>query len=131
MTYQEMMERVNANRTNSRPVPISRAWNYEEPYKMIIIESQESDDVHFNVTVAFKVENKIVERTFLFSKEGKASYFWEEFFSSAFPNVEETTWDQIYGRPFAAKIIKNGAYDNLKVLSGYKGEFPEEPEGLA
>ena len=39
-------------------------------------------------------------------------------------------WEDVFGRPFVAKIVKNDRYENIKVISGYMGDFPEVPEGL-
>lgn len=130
MTYQELMARVNANKSNMGNIPVSRAWNYNEPYKAIIMECTEKEGSQIEVTIAFKAGANIVEKTFLFYTEGKAAHFWNEFIDNAFPEADELTWDQVLGRPFVVEIIKNDRFDNLRVLSGYLGEYPDEVEGL-
>ena len=130
MTYQEMMERMKVNKSNMGSIPVSRVWNYNEPYKVIIIDFVEKEDGQVDVTIAFKTGGKIVEKTFLFHTEGKAAHFWNEFIDSAFPEVGDRTWDEVLGRPFSAEIVKNEKFENLHILSGYKGDYPDEVEGL-
>ena len=130
MTYKEMMEKVKANKSNMASVPVSRVWNYKEPYKVIVIDFVEQEDSQVAVTVAFKVGGKIIEKTFQFTTEGKASFYWNEFVDAAFPEAGDRTWDEVLGRPFSAEIVKNDKFDNLRVLSGYKGDYPEDVEGL-
>ena len=130
MTYKEMMEKVKANKSNMASVPVSRAWNYKEPYKVIVINIVEQEDSQVAVTVAFKVGGKIIEKTFTFTTEGKASFYWNEFIDNAFPEAGDRTWDEVLGRPFSAEIVKNDKFENLHVLSGYKGDYPDEVEGL-
>lgn len=130
MTYQEMMARVKANKSNMTSIPVSRAWNYKEPYKVIVIDLVKKEDSQVDVIIAFKVGDKIVEKTFLFNTEGKAAHFWNEFIDNAFPEAGDRTWDEVLGRPFSAEIVKNDKYENLHVLSGYKGDYPDEVEGL-
>lgn len=130
MTYKEMMERVKANRSNVPNIPVSRVWNYKEPYKAIVIDFVEQEESQVDVTIAFKAGGKIVEKTFQFHTEGKAAHFWNEFIDSAFPEVGDRTWNQVLGRPFSAEIVKNEKFENLHILSGYKGDYPDEVEGL-
>lgn len=130
MTYQEMMAKVKANKSNMTSIPVSRAWNYGEPYKAIVIELVEKEDSQVDVTIAFKAGGKIIEKTFQFTTEGKASFYWNEFVDAAFPEAGDRTWDEVLGRPFSTEIVKNDKFDNLRVLSGYKGDYPEEVEGL-
>lgn len=133
LTYTEMMKRVQINRgtvCNSR-IGVTHKWNYAEPYKMICLEFKEVGDSKIEVTYGIKVGEEFVEKSRLYSTEGKAAYYWEQFIEAAFPYAsEETTLDMLLGRPFAAEIVKNEGYDNIKVLSGYRGEFPDEVEGL-
>lgn len=130
MTYQEMMAKVQANKSSMVNIPISRDWNYKEPYKFITINFEQLEDSKIDVTVAFKAGDKIVEKSFLFHTEGKASHYWNEFIDSAFPEARDRTLDEVLGRPFAAEIVKNDKFDNIRVLSGYKGDYPDEVEGL-
>ena len=130
MTYQEMMEKINNNKGTKGGVAVSRVWNYNEPYKVVIIDFVEKNNSQIEVTIAFKVGNKIIEKIFHFQTEGKAAHFWNEFIENAFPDTDDLTGDDILGRPFVAEIVKNERYENIKVLSGYEGEFPEAAEGL-
>lgn len=130
MTYQEMMAKVNANKSNMGSIPVSRVWNYNEPYKVIIIDFVEQEGTQVDVTIAFKAGGKIVEKVFQFHTEGKAAHFWNEFIDTAFPEVGDRTWDEVLGRPFSAEIVKNDKFENLHILSGYKGDYPDDVEGL-
>ena len=130
MTYQEMMTKVNANKSNMASIPVSHAWNYSQPYKATVINFVEQEGSRVDITIAFKAGGKIIEKTFQFHTEGKAAHFWNEFIDNAFPEVGDRTWDEVLGRPFSAEIVKNETYDNLHILSGYKGDYPDEVEGL-
>lgn len=130
MTYQEMMAKMKANKRNMGNIPVSRAWNYAEPYKVIVIDFVEQEESQVEVTIAFKAGGKIVEKTFQFHTEGKAAHFWNEFIDNAFPEADNRTWDEVLGRPFSAEIVKNDKFENLHILSGYKGDYPAEVEGL-
>lgn len=130
MTYKEMMDKVKANKGNVANIPISRSWNYKEPYKVIVVDMVEKEESQVEVVIAFKAGDKIIEKIFQFHTEGKAAHFWNEFVENAFPDVGERTWDEVLGRPFSAEIIKNDKFENLHVLSGYKGDYPDEVEGL-
>ena len=116
MTYQEMMEKVNSNKGLKGNIPVSRVWNYNEPCKVVIIDFVEKNDSQIDVTIAFKVGNKIIEKIFSFHTEGKASHFWNEFIENAFPNTDDLTGDDILGRPFVAEIVRNDRFENIKVF---------------
>lgn len=130
MTYQEMMEKINMNKGSKGNVAVGRVWKYNDPIKVVIIDLDEKQDSQIDVTIAFKAGNKIIEKIFPFHTEGKASNYWNEFIEKAFPKVDELTGDDILGRPFVVEIVRNERFDNIKVLSGYEGDFPEEAEGL-
>lgn len=130
MTYQEMMAKLMDKKGSVSRNPVSRVWNYKEPYKVIVIDFAEQEDSLVDVTIAFKAGDKIVEKTFQFHTEGKAAHFWNEFVDNAFPDAGERTWDEVLGRPFSAEIVKNDKFENLHILSGYKGDYPDEVEGL-
>ena len=132
MTYEEMMQQLQYNRSNSSKSVIGNffKWNYGEPYKMICLDCKE-EFPKVELTFAFKVDDEYVQKKQEYTVDGNAAFFWKQFIENAFPNVsEELTIDMIIGRPFVAEIIKNGNFDNLHVLSGYTGDFPEDVEGL-
>lgn len=133
MTYADMMAKVNASKgtvTKAR-IGISHKWNYDEPYKMICLDFKETDNGKMDVTYGFKVNGEFVEFTRGYPIEGKAAYYWDQFINSAFPYAsDDVTLDMLLGRPFSAEIVKNDGFNNIKVLSGYKGDFPDEMEGL-
>ena len=130
MTYQELMAKVKNSKSGMANIPVSRSWNYNEPCKMIVTACEPKEGSQVDITVAFKASGKIIEKTFQFTTEGKASFFWNQFVDNAFPDAEDRNWDDVIGRPFSAEIVKNDSYDNLHVLSGYRGDYPEEVEGL-
>ena len=131
ITYEEMMSKIRSNKGNTLARYRTHKWNYEEPYKMMFTEVKEQENGRLQITVGFKVDDEFLEKNFLFIAEGSGSYYYEQFMEKAFPGAsEEMPFDVFLGRPFSAEIIKKDGYDNLHVLSGYKGEYPEEAEGL-
>lgn len=133
MTYDEMMEQLQLNRSNcyKRVIGGFHKWNYGEPYKMVCLNCKEETGNKVELTFAFKVDEEFVQKKQTYILEGNGSFYWNQFISGAFPNIsDDFTTDMLIGRPFVAEIVKNGGFDNLHVLSGYSGDFPEVVEGL-
>ena len=132
MTYEEMMSQLQLNRSNSskRAIGSFFKWNYNEPYKMVCLACKE-EIPKVELTFAFKVEDEFLQKKQTYIVDGTGVFFWKQFIESAFPTIsDDFTIDMLIGRPFVAEIVKNGGFDNLRVLSGYTGDFPEEVEGL-
>ncbi len=131
ITYDEMMSKVRSNKGNTLARYRTHKWNYKEPYKMMFTEVKEQEKGRLQITVGFKVDDEFLEKNFTFIVDGNALFYYEQFMEKAFPGApEELSFDAFLGRPFSAEIIKKDGFDNLSILSGYKGEYPEEPEGL-
>lgn len=134
MKYEEIIAKMNEKRRSAGGkslLAVSHKWDYNKPYRMMIEDYREVDDARIELTFGIKVDKEFAEKALLFTTDGRGSYYWTNFIAEAFPNEPEgLTLDMIIGRPFVAEIKKNDRFDNIQVLSGYEGDYPDEVEGL-
>ena len=66
VSYENLMKKVQANRSSISKRSLHK-WNYSEPYKMIITDIKDQENGRLAITVAFEVDDSLVEKVFTFA----------------------------------------------------------------